>query len=97
MRPVQARARQQLDSAAVQPGVHAISVILDLMQPVLALRGRVYQFAKLWLDPTWKYGRIALRLLFVDFVITSAGSVGIYTGGPSKCDHQGTANLPEKG
>src|ERR1700737_3018838 len=37
-------------------------------------------------------------LLFIKFVITCcAGSVGIYTGGPSKCDHQGTANLPEKG
>jgi hypothetical protein len=57
VRPVQARARQQLDTASVQAGVHAISVVLDLMQPFRALRSRVYQFAKLWLDPLWQTAR----------------------------------------
>jgi peptide deformylase len=60
MRPVQARARQQLGLAAVQAGVHAISVVLDLMQPSRALRRRVHEFAKLWLNPLWKTGRMAL-------------------------------------
>src|ERR1700738_3482660 len=37
----------------------AQSVVFDLMQPLRALRRRIYQSAKLWLDPTWKSGRIA--------------------------------------
>jgi hypothetical protein len=45
VRPVEARARQQRDPPTVQASVHAISVILDLMQPLRALRRRVYQFA----------------------------------------------------
>jgi hypothetical protein len=51
--------RQQLDPAAVQAGVHAIAVVLDLVEPIRALRSRVYQLAKLWLDPLWKIGRRA--------------------------------------
>ena len=33
MGPVEARARRQLGIAAVQAGVHVISVVLDLVQP----------------------------------------------------------------
>jgi hypothetical protein len=33
VRPVEARTHQQRDPATVQVGVHAISVMLDLMQP----------------------------------------------------------------
>jgi hypothetical protein len=60
-RPVEAGAGQQRDPAAVRAGVHAISVVLDLMQPLRALRRRVYQFAKL--DPRWKSWRGASRLI----------------------------------
>jgi hypothetical protein len=45
VRPVEARARQQLGFASVQTGVHAISVVLDLVEPFRALGRRVYQFA----------------------------------------------------
>ena len=54
MRPIEARARQQLGPAAVQAGVHAISVVLDLMQPFQALGRRVHHFATLRLAPLWK-------------------------------------------
>jgi len=80
--PVQARARQQLSSAAVQAGVHAISVVLDLVQPFRALRRRGHQLAKLWLDPLWKLGRMASRPIIHRFCYHNrARSVGIYTGG----------------
>ena len=54
MSPVQAGARQQLDFAVVETGVHAIAVVLYLMQPLRTLRRLVYQRAKLWLDPPWQ-------------------------------------------
>jgi hypothetical protein len=77
VRPVQPRAGQQRDPAVVEAGVHAISVVLDLMQPLRALRRRVYQFAKLWLDPLWKIWRRAARLIGRRFCHHSrAGSVG---------------------
>ena len=53
MRPVEAGARQQRDPAVVEAGVHAIAIVLDLMQPVWALRRCLYLFAKLGLDPLW--------------------------------------------
>src|SRR5438093_12931998 len=59
--PVEAGARQQREPATVQAGVHAMAIVLDLMQPYRALRRRLYQFAKLWLNPTWKSGGIAPR------------------------------------
>jgi hypothetical protein len=63
MRPVEARAGQQLGPAAVQAGMHAISVVLDLMQPFRALRRHVHLFAQLWFNPIWKTCRIASRLI----------------------------------
>ena len=81
MSSVEARARQQLGPVAIQAGVHAISVVFDLMQPFRALRRRVHQFAKLWLDPLWKTGRMALRPIVPRFRHYSwAESVVIYTG-----------------
>jgi hypothetical protein len=61
MRPVEARAGQQLGLTVVQAGMHAISVVLDLMQPFRTLRRRVHQFAQLRLDPLWKTGQRAAR------------------------------------
>src|SRR5207244_11115578 len=80
--------------ASVQAGVHAITVVLDLMQPFRALRRRVYQFAELWLDPRWKTGRRAARPICRRFCHHSrAGSVGIYTGWPSREDRHATGEL----
>ena len=47
VRPVQARARQQLGPASVQAGVHAISIVLDLVEPFRALGRRIDQLAEL--------------------------------------------------
>ena len=51
MEPVQACARQQLDLAAFDAGVHALAVVLNLMQPVVARWRLVYQARELRLDP----------------------------------------------
>src|SRR5713226_9223619 len=64
VRPVQARPRQQPRFASVEAGVHAISVVLDLMQPFWALGVGVYQFAKLWLEPSGKTGRAVPRPIY---------------------------------
>jgi len=53
--------RQQLGSAAVQTGVHPISVELDLVEPIRAAGRRVDQLAELRLDPLLKTGRGAAR------------------------------------
>ena len=93
-RTVRAGPGQQRDPATVQAGVHAVSVVLDLMQPFQALRRRVCQLAKLWLDPLWKIGRRAARLIGRRFCYHSrAGSVGIYTGEPSREDRYATGEL----
>jgi len=57
VRPVQAGARQQPGFAVVETGVHAIAVVLDLVQPLRTLRRLAYQFAKLWFDPLWQTAR----------------------------------------
>ena len=50
-RPVQAGAGQQPDLAAVDAGVHAVAVVLDLVQPFLARRRFVDEARELRLDP----------------------------------------------
>ena len=51
MRPIEACARQQRGLAAVDPGVHAVAVVLDLMQPAVARRRFVDEARELRLDP----------------------------------------------
>ena len=62
VRLIEARTRQQLDSAAVQADVHPITVVLDLMQPILTPRRRIDQLAELRLHPLRKTGRMVSRL-----------------------------------
>src|SRR5271165_7202495 len=59
MRPVEARPRQQPDCAAVQPGMHAVAVELDLVQPLRPFRRRVDQPSELRLHPTGERRRFA--------------------------------------
>ena len=58
MRPIQAGSGEQLDLVAIDPRVHPVTVILDLVQPVLARRRLIYQARKLRLDPCWRMGRL---------------------------------------
>ena len=51
VRPVEPRARQQLRLAAVDSGVHAVAVELDLVQPAVTGRRLVYEARELRLDP----------------------------------------------
>ena len=51
VRPVQARPGQQFDLATVDPGVHAVAIVLDLVQPAGARRRLIYQARELRLDP----------------------------------------------
>jgi ATP dependent DNA ligase C terminal region len=51
VRPVEAGAGQQLDGAAVEPGVHAVAVIFDFVQPAVAVRRRVNQLREHWVRP----------------------------------------------
>jgi len=61
VRPIEARPRQQLGPAAVEASVHAIAVVLDLVQPIRAAGRRIDQLAQLRLDPLRKPARIAAR------------------------------------
>src|SRR5262245_9144790 len=47
MGPIQARSREELGFPAVQPGMHAVSVVLDLMQPIRAVWCLVHQARQL--------------------------------------------------
>ena len=51
MRPIEACARQQRGLAAIDPGMHAVAVVLDLVQPAGACRRLVHQARELRLDP----------------------------------------------
>ena len=53
MGPIEACPSQQLGLTAVDPGMHAVAVVLDLVDPVLARRRHVYQARELRLDPLW--------------------------------------------
>ena len=54
VRPIQACPGQQLDVAAVDARMHAVAVVLDLVQPAAARRRLVYQARELRLDPFWR-------------------------------------------
>ncbi|MER8931011.1 hypothetical protein NKI34_34415 [Mesorhizobium sp. M0700] len=51
MRPIEAGAGKQADVAAVDPCVHAVSVVLDFVKPVRAVGRFVDEARKLGLDP----------------------------------------------
>jgi hypothetical protein len=51
MRPIEARPSQQLDVAAIDAGVHAVAVVLDLVQQAAARWCLVYHARELRLDP----------------------------------------------
>jgi len=58
MRPIQAGSGEQLDIAAIDTRVHAVAVILNLVQPVLALRRFLDEARQLGLDPFWRMSRL---------------------------------------
>ena len=51
VRPVKAGACEQLHRAAVEPRMHAVAVVVEFMQPSVAVRGRIDQLRELRLDP----------------------------------------------
>ena len=57
VRPVEARAGQQLDGAAVEPRVHPVAVEFDFVQPVVAFRRGVDQLRELRRNPHRQTGR----------------------------------------
>src|ERR1700704_3455462 len=57
MRPVQAGSGEQLDLVAIDPRMHAVAVVLDLMKPVLAHRRVVDEARKLRFDPLRRMSR----------------------------------------
>ena len=59
VRPVEPGAGQQLDRAVVEPRMHAVAVIFDFVQPVVAFRRGVDQLGQLWPDPLRQRDRLA--------------------------------------
>src|SRR3984957_1712723 len=51
--PVEPGAGQQLDVAAIDAGVHAIAIVLDLVDPAGTVRRFVHESRQLRLDPSW--------------------------------------------
>jgi hypothetical protein len=57
--PVEAGAGQQLHRAAVEPRMHAVAVVFDFVEPLVAVRRRVDQLGQLRPDPFRQRGLIA--------------------------------------
>ena len=57
MRPVEAGARLQFDRAAVEPRMHAVAVIFEFMQPLVAFRGGIDELGQLRRNPRRRTGR----------------------------------------
>src|ERR1700727_3912304 len=51
--PVEAGAGQQSDVAAIDAGMHAIAIVLDLVDPAGTVRRFVRESRQLRLDPSW--------------------------------------------
>jgi hypothetical protein len=49
---------EELDLAVVQACMHAVTVVLDLVQPVRALGRFLDEARQLWLDPFWRMSRL---------------------------------------
>ena len=60
MGPVEPGAGQQFHRAAIEPGVHAVTVEFDLVEPLIALRRRVDELGELRRDPFRQGGGAAL-------------------------------------
>ena len=58
MRPIQSGSGEQLDLAAIDPRVHAVAVVLDLVQPVSALGRFLDEARQLGLNPGWRMSRL---------------------------------------
>ena len=56
VRPVEPGAGQQPHLGAIDPGVHAISIELELVSPIIAARGFLHQLTTLGLDPRGELG-----------------------------------------
>jgi hypothetical protein len=57
-RPVEAGAGQQFDRTLVDRRVHAVAVIFDFVEPLIAVRRRVDQLRELRQDPFRQSGRV---------------------------------------
>jgi|HubBroStandDraft_3_1064219.scaffolds.fasta_scaffold49264_2 hypothetical protein len=58
MRPIQAGSGEQFDFVAIYPRVHAIAVVLDLVQPISALGRFLGEARQLGLNPCWRMSRL---------------------------------------
>ena len=58
VRPVEPGAGEQLHGAAVEPGMHAVAVIFDFVQPLATVRSSLHQPRQLRCDPLRQRGRI---------------------------------------
>ena len=56
VRPVEPGARQQFHRAAVEARMHAVAVVLDFVEPLIAVRRRVDEFRQLRPDPLRQRG-----------------------------------------
>lgn len=56
VRPAEPGAGRQPDLGAIDPGVHAISIELELMRPILAACGFLHQLTELGLDLRDRFG-----------------------------------------
>jgi hypothetical protein len=52
--PVEPGAGQQSDVAAIDAGMHAIAIVLDLVDPAGTVRRFVHESRQLRLDPSWR-------------------------------------------
>jgi len=58
MRPIQAGSGEQLDIVAIDPRVHAVVVVFDLVQPIGALGRFLGEARELRLDPFRRMSRL---------------------------------------
>jgi hypothetical protein len=60
MRPVEAGAGQQFHRTAIDPRMHAVAVIFDFVEPLIAVRRRIDQLGQLRRDPLRQRGRVGV-------------------------------------
>jgi hypothetical protein len=59
MRPVEPRAGQGPNRASIQPGMHAVTVELDFVQPFRPVRRFVDELGELRSDPLGQTGHVS--------------------------------------
>ena len=74
MRPIPAGSGEQLDIVVIDPRVHAVAVVFDFMDPVLARRRFFDEARQLRLDPCCRMGRLGDRCCGLDLAPLYAGS-----------------------